>query len=697
MKNRNSIKPVGSFIWALLLFHLPSLAQVNHYKQIDSLQQLLKGRKNDTAKAGLLTTLGQYYFPINTDSGFAYAQQALRLSKNLGWKKGEVLALKAIGSNYWEKAEYLKCQDYFLQARDIALELNDPAILSIAYHALAISYLPLGNTEKGIEYLQKALAIEQQLANPSRLMSIYHNLGDIYEGKQDYHKALSYYEKSLPAAINAKYGLGIAYTYLKMGTLNVALNALSEGFGYLQKSLSLARTLNEQPVVVLALIGSGEVYRKRHQYNRAVAYYDSALAVSATFKAIHYIGLHGTYLLSTADLYREKAQMEKKNGQNSQAFFDFRQAVALLKKGLQVSGSVPDWVTMRDEALLLSDIYQEWGKDKEALQAFKQYITYRDSVMNIEKAKQRAQHEMRVMYDDSLSYFKKLQEKHLYVLAQENKLNKYRVNQMWLVFAITVIAAALVATIFLHRDRLQKVQMKNELQQEKLQKQFRETELQHRLNDMTLTALHSQMNPHFIFNALNTIQSYVYSNDKKSASSYLGKFSELIRKILDNSSKQTITLEEEIELLQLYIDIEKARFGDTLYVVIEVDPDVDIEGVYIPPMLIQPYVENAIKHGLLHRTEEKQLFIFIRKSEDQDIEIVIEDNGIGRSKSIELNKTKLKHNSFANAANEKRIDLLYELFGKKAKLEIIDKINQDGTAAGTKVIITIPAVLFSTV
>jgi LytS/YehU family sensor histidine kinase len=236
------------------------------------------------------------------------------------------------------------------------------------------------------------------------------------------------------------------------------------------------------------------------------------------------------------------------------------------------------------------------------------------------------------------------------------------------------------------------LRLSNELTKEKVEKKIKETELQKRINDMSFSALRSQMNPHFIFNALNTVQSYVYANDKKSATNYLGKFSELIRKVLDNSSKRAITLQEEIELLQLYVDIEKARFGDNFYAAIETDPTLDIEYTLVPPMLIQPYIENATKHGLLHKQGEKNLTVTFQNTEDDEsIQIIIDDNGVGRETSKELNSKKLNHNSFANGANEKRIGLMGQLYNKKASVEIIDKKNLDGSAAGTKVVINIPA------
>ncbi len=236
-----------------------------------------------------------------------------------------------------------------------------------------------------------------------------------------------------------------------------------------------------------------------------------------------------------------------------------------------------------------------------------------------------------------------------------------------------------------------KINLQNELEKERIEKQLRESEYEKNISQTTLTALISQMNPHFLFNALNTIQSFIYSNDKKNASSYLGKFSQLTRKILDNSSKQTITLEEELALLHLYLDIEKSRFGDSFDAQITTDGNLNVEDLLLPPMLIQPYLENAIKHGLLHKTGNKKLAISIHgKNGGEAIEIIIDDNGIGREKSMQLGMQKTGHQSFANAANEKRIALINRALDKKIVLQIIDKKNTDGTGAGTTVIFSVP-------
>jgi LytS/YehU family sensor histidine kinase len=199
------------------------------------------------------------------------------------------------------------------------------------------------------------------------------------------------------------------------------------------------------------------------------------------------------------------------------------------------------------------------------------------------------------------------------------------------------------------------------------------------------------MNPHFMFNALNAIQSMIYSEDKKKAMDYLAKFSLLMRKILTNSIKSVISLDEEIEMLLLYLEIEQARYGKLFSYRIHLDPTLESDEVAIPPMLIQPFVENAIEHGLLHKQGEKQLLMqFEKETGGDNLRIIIEDNGVGRQQSQAYKEQRPSHMSFANEANEKRINLIQQRYQKEASLEIEDLIDRQGHAAGTRVTIKIP-------
>lgn len=202
-----------------------------------------------------------------------------------------------------------------------------------------------------------------------------------------------------------------------------------------------------------------------------------------------------------------------------------------------------------------------------------------------------------------------------------------------------------------------------------------------------LTALRAQMNPHFIYNILNSIQGLVYAGQKEEAAENIGLFSDMMRKVLDISSKQYISLNNEIEMLQLYLEVEKLRMPDLEYTV-EVDKSIDLFKTQIPSMIIQPYVENSIKHGLYHKKGEKKLLVSIQKKENKELIISITDNGIGRSKAAEINKKRKKYESFSTNAIDSRIQLFNDLGEASIKIEVID-LYDNNIPFGTKIKINI--------
>ena len=253
----------------------------------------------------------------------------------------------------------------------------------------------------------------------------------------------------------------------------------------------------------------------------------------------------------------------------------------------------------------------------------------------------------------------------------------------WFIIFVTSAAAFLI--YLLTAIRIRNIRQKNLLLLEKLN-------LQSKWRDSMLAAIRSQMNPHFIFNALNTIQSYIYANDENMASNYLGKFSDLIRRILDYSQKKEISLASEIEMLRLYTDLEIIRFENTMEAHIFVDNGLHPDNIFLPPMMVQPYVENAIKHGLLHKTSNRILNIrFLNHKESNQLIIEIEDNGIGRKESGAINKFRKKtHSSFSTMANQQRLEILNLAFEHKISIETIDKMDAHQKPTGTKVVLKIP-------
>lgn len=276
-----------------------------------------------------------------------------------------------------------------------------------------------------------------------------------------------------------------------------------------------------------------------------------------------------------------------------------------------------------------------------------------------------------------------------FVLNSDYKNSKkinFTINRpFWLQFPFILCASLLLIgfAFWLYRKNITKIEKRNQLALDKIN-------LEKNVNQSKLKAIKSQMNPHFFYNALNTLQSYILSNEKKEAIEYLSKFSNLTRTILEMTEKDWITISDEIKTLTLYLDIEKARFEDDLFYTIKVTKEIDAELTKIPSMLIQPYVENAIKHGLLHKSDKKNLTIEFSKIEEF-IEIIIDDNGIGRQKSNALNQIKNKnHQSFATNALQNRIDLLNQYNQKNISIEIIDKYTITEQPSGTTVKIKIP-------
>ncbi|MCY1720733.1 histidine kinase [Prolixibacteraceae bacterium Z1-6] len=212
----------------------------------------------------------------------------------------------------------------------------------------------------------------------------------------------------------------------------------------------------------------------------------------------------------------------------------------------------------------------------------------------------------------------------------------------------------------------------------RIRQRFRKEEQNRKLRELELTAIRSQMNPHFLFNALNSVQNLVQQNKGREAHLYLADFAGLIRKVLNNSEKEEVSLAEELEMIGQYLSLEKLRFEFDFK--LSADPGIDLHNTMVPSMLLQPFVENAVIHGLQNKQGLKQLKIKVSKSE-RGIEISIEDNGIGRSASKQIAKEK---NGKGTKLMKERLEILQEKQGEKYSLEIVD------LDEGTRVEIIIP-------
>jgi ligand-binding sensor domain-containing protein len=255
-------------------------------------------------------------------------------------------------------------------------------------------------------------------------------------------------------------------------------------------------------------------------------------------------------------------------------------------------------------------------------------------------------------------------------------------QRWWFYVLIILIVGGMTYLYF--KQRIQSIRKKQ-------RQELRRIHLENELRLTQQNALKAQMNPHFLFNVLNSIKGYIYENDKKNAAKYLNDFSNLVRKVLELSSEPLVSLEKELEALRLYIELEEMLLINDFSHTIEIDENVDVSCLKMPALLIQPYVENAFKHGLRHKLGDKKLDIQISYNEHEEIlTIRIDDNGIGRKSAEETNlKMHKDHQSFATSAMERRLQLLNHEKKGVVGVEIVDKFDRGANSEGTTVIIRI--------
>jgi ligand-binding sensor domain-containing protein/anti-sigma regulatory factor (Ser/Thr protein kinase) len=251
----------------------------------------------------------------------------------------------------------------------------------------------------------------------------------------------------------------------------------------------------------------------------------------------------------------------------------------------------------------------------------------------------------------------------------------------WWFISISIVLILLIASL-LYNTRIKELNKRNN----------KENKLIKEVNKFRQQALRQQMNPHFIFNTLNSIQYYIYENDNVSSTRYLAKFSKLMRIILDNLQYDTIPIQSELDAMDLYLELESLRLEKSFNYKIIVHEDVDTQLIKIYPLLIQPYIENSIWHGLVHKKGDKKVTLEIKTS-NNSILCIIEDNGIGREKAQELkNQKHKKHKSHGTNITNKRIETINKLYNQNFKVEFIDLKDSIGNPCGTRVLIQIPKI-----
>lgn len=251
-------------------------------------------------------------------------------------------------------------------------------------------------------------------------------------------------------------------------------------------------------------------------------------------------------------------------------------------------------------------------------------------------------------------------------------------------FRVTVLAVLAAAVVLVVRQRERRL----------LREEQEKSEARERIATSEMKALRAQMNPHFLYNSLNSIRLFVLQNDSDNADKYLVKFARLMRLILDNSRQEWITLASELEQLTLYLELEQLRFGDKFDFAVEADASLSPEKTTLPPMILQPYLENAILHGFAHKRSRGHLTLRVLLDGDS-LRCEIDDDGVGRRRAAELKRespTARAHRSVGLQVTQERLDLLSRRTGQPARVEVLDKVLPNGESAGTLVVVCLPLV-----
>ena len=475
---------------------------------------------------------------------------------------------------------------------------------------------------------------------------------------------------------------------------NYSLEVLNikESYVYLKKAKLLATKLNDERSIALCEISESGILISDFKYNDAIILLEKAIKKLEKFNDVEQIGRGYEYLgqafgklnkdsdaltaynkslrlFESTGNQDEKADLYLLIGQVYLKGKSFEKAIDNIKKSIAIRDAQKEKNKIYIAFKVLSDLYFETGNKDLSYEYLKKYVDFLElnsTSKNSQKIasltqKNSSEERERLLELQGETLEKELKEKKILQLQSDRRF-------YGIIFIIIILLlAGIIVTITLRQNKIKQEQ---------------------RDAEMTQSLLRSQMNPHFIFNAMSVIQSYIYSNTPDIASKFLVNFSRLIRLILENSHKEFIPLEVEEEILSKYLNTQKLRFENRFNFKIKIEEELRLKRVMIPPMITQPFIENAIEHGQLNTISNGLISIYMRQTNGL-LDITISDNGVGRTKANKIKKNK-NHKSMAITITRERIEILNRKYKGKGSLSIKDFNLEEKT--GTQVNISLPIV-----
>jgi tetratricopeptide (TPR) repeat protein len=650
--------------------------------KVDSLKNEL--RKADIEeKADILNQLSALIKSISLDTSMIFAQLALEIAQKEKNLKDEVNALYNIGNVYYYQSKYKEALDYFDLAFKRAGHEDDLLTAKIINRKGAV-YQEIGEYSKAAQYYDTTLQISVRTNNKKGMATAYNNIGNIYYLTSDFQSAIEFYQKSTRIEEELGNRIGAAMSTINIGSIYFILGNMEKSEEYMLKALEVFREFDDYLYLTVIYINLGQIFVETGEYKKAVYNLNKAIKISeekgyVLRKSQAYLTLGSAYekkgdYKSALSTYKEALQIAEEideklvelealgyMGDIYTKLKKYTDALYCLDQSEMIAEQTNNPYKLKDVYFSKSETYNLMGDYKNAYTYHKLYAFINDSVFTEEKNRQITEIETK--------YQTEKKEKELIELTAENDKNKLTIlkNRYFLYSLFAAILLILLSGIFLFRvNRIRNRQKTLELEQ----KLFR-----------------SQMNPHFIFNSLAAIQFYITKNKPIEASAFLSDFAKLMRLVIENSREEYISLDQEIETMKYYLEMQKLRFENNFSDSFEVDKNLETDYVMIPPMLTQPFIENALEHAFTNKSENNQLFVRYHQ-ENGYLNVEVEDNGIGRKEALKQKNP--KHKSFALSVTKSRLEKLNRRKSQKIHFELIDLKSDTGEASGTKVKFSIP-------
>ncbi len=645
---KSSLKQRASFVLLLLILGLDCPCFAIQGKTLDSIVDRLLSEKPKTYKA-LDDALQS--FKLDTVALKSFIEKAEKAS----YPAGQSYALNQLGRVYRNRTQLDKALPLHEKALELAVSSNNNEFEVLSLNMLGVVFSRKDAIKTALDYNQKALEIAESIASPS--MHIKRNInvalnsvGNLYQTLGQYDLAISQFQRALELEAELNNKLGLAINNQNIGDCLEQKGNLDDALQRYKISLDFNNQLNNDFGRVICNNSIAQIYLKQNRPNLALELLkptrDMIAAIGDKFIWCSVLGNLGW------------AYMEIKNYSEAEKFM-----LAGLNMAREVS--LPKQVIYIKK--LLSDLESRKGNYDKALSYYKQAEEFDRQLKN--------DRNIRYINDLILRYEAEKKNSQISALAQENELVKLRLRKNQTTILVSALIIGLVGTILFIMYR-----------------QY-QSNYEKRVMGLEQNMLRSQMNPHFLFNSLNSIKLYIINNDKKNAVHYLNKFSKLVRRILDGSSLKETTLAEELETIELYLNIENIRFSEGISYAINVEDDIDPEQLKIPSLVLQPFLENAIWHGLSSKEGEKNLWVNISRKDDIHIVISIIDNGVGRAASERIKENRvIKRKSVGIDITKERLANFAKDYQYGFSIEIIDLFNDEGNPKGTKVVLEIPTI-----